>query len=30
MQADGLHPAAPGEPRVLDTIWPYLDPLLRH
>ena len=30
MQADGLHPAAAGEPRVLATIWPYLDPLLRH
>jgi acyl-CoA thioesterase I len=30
MQADGLHPAAAGEPHVLDTIWPYLDPLLRH
>jgi acyl-CoA thioesterase-1 len=30
MQADGLHPVAAGEPRVLDTIWPYLLPLLRH
>jgi acyl-CoA thioesterase I len=30
MQADGLHPVAAGEPRVLDTIWPTLQPLLRH
>jgi acyl-CoA thioesterase-1 len=30
MQADGLHPRAAGEPRVLDTVWPYLIPLLRH
>jgi acyl-CoA thioesterase-1 len=30
MQADGLHPRAAGEPRVLDTVWPYLTPLLRH
>jgi acyl-CoA thioesterase-1 len=30
MQDDGLHPVAAGEPRVLDTIWPYLVPLLRH
>ncbi len=30
MQDDGLHPAAAGEPRVLDTIWPYLVALLRH
>jgi acyl-CoA thioesterase-1 len=30
MQADGLHPLAAGEPRVLDTVWPYLTPLLRH
>jgi len=30
MQEDGLHPVAAGEPRVLDTIWPYLLPLLRH
>jgi acyl-CoA thioesterase I len=30
MQADGLHPVAAGEPRVLDTIWPSLVPLLRH
>jgi acyl-CoA thioesterase-1 len=30
MQDDGLHPVAAGEPRVLDTVWPYLVPLLRH
>jgi acyl-CoA thioesterase I len=30
MQADGLHPVAAGEPRVLDTVWPYLIALLRH
>jgi acyl-CoA thioesterase-1 len=30
MQPDGLHPVAAGEPRVLDTVWPYLVPLLRH
>ncbi|HTT01296.1 MAG TPA: arylesterase [Steroidobacteraceae bacterium] len=29
MQADGLHPNAQGEPHVLDTVWPYLLPLLR-
>jgi acyl-CoA thioesterase I len=28
MQEDGLHPAAAGEPVVLDTVWPYLKPLL--
>ncbi len=28
MQADGLHPNARGEPRVLDTVWPYLRRLL--
>jgi len=30
MQADGLHPVAAGEPRVLDTVWPSLIGLLRH
>jgi len=30
MQADGLHPVAAGEPRVLDTVWTSLVPLLRH
>ncbi len=29
MQADGLHPNARGEPRVLDNVWPYLRPLLK-
>jgi acyl-CoA thioesterase I len=29
MQADGVHPNASGEPFVLDTIWPYLKPLLK-
>ena len=28
MQADGLHPDARGEPLVLDTLWPYLKPML--
>ena len=28
MQQDGLHPNAAAEPAVLDTLWPYLKPLL--
>jgi acyl-CoA thioesterase-1 len=28
MQRDGLHPNARGEPLVLDTLWPYLKPML--
>ncbi|HWW32040.1 MAG TPA: arylesterase [Steroidobacteraceae bacterium] len=28
MQPDGMHPNARGETPVLDTIWPYLEPLL--
>jgi acyl-CoA thioesterase-1 len=28
MQEDGLHPNAKGEPAVLDTLWPKLQPLL--
>lgn len=28
MQADGLHPTAAAQPRVLDNVWPYLQPLL--
>ena len=28
MQQDGLHPNARGELQVLDTVWPYLRPLL--
>jgi acyl-CoA thioesterase I len=30
MQADGLHPDAAAEPAVLDTLWPYLKPLLKN
>lgn len=30
MQADGLHPNARGEAPVLDTVWPYLEPLLEN
>jgi acyl-CoA thioesterase-1 len=29
MQGDGLHPNARGEPPVLDTLWPYLKPMLK-
>ena len=29
MQADGLHPVAAAQPRVLDTVWKPLRPLLR-
>lgn len=29
MQDDGLHPLAAAEPRVLDTVWPVLAPVLR-
>lgn len=29
MQEDGVHPNAAGEPQVLDTLWPYLKPLLK-
>jgi acyl-CoA thioesterase I len=29
MQPDGVHPNASGEPFVLDTVWPYLKPLLK-
>jgi len=28
MQADGMHPSAPGAPVILDTVWPRLLPLL--
>lgn len=28
MQADGLHPTAQAQPRVLDNVWPLLKPLL--
>jgi acyl-CoA thioesterase I len=29
MQEDGLHPNARGEPLVLDTVWPVLEPLVK-
>ena len=29
MQADGLHPNAQGQPRVLENVWTQLQPLLR-
>jgi acyl-CoA thioesterase I len=29
MQDDGLHPNASGEPLVLDTLWPQLEPMLK-
>jgi len=29
MQSDGMHPNARAEPRILDTLWPYLVPLLK-
>lgn len=29
MQDDGLHPKAEGEPKVLDNVWPVLEPALR-
>jgi acyl-CoA thioesterase-1 len=28
MQDDGIHPAAAGQPRMLDNLWPQLQPLL--
>lgn len=28
MQADGIHPSIEGQPYLLDTVWPYLEPLL--
>ena len=28
MQADGLHPTAAAQPRLLDNVWPALEPLL--
>lgn len=28
MQADGIHPTAEAQPRVLDNVWPLLQPLL--
>lgn len=29
MQADGLHPLAVAQPRMLENLWPVLEPLLR-
>jgi len=29
MQDDGLHPLAAAEPRVLETVWPVLAPVLK-
>jgi acyl-CoA thioesterase-1 len=29
MQEDGLHPTAAAQPRLLDEVWPALEPLLR-
>lgn len=29
MQADGIHPRAAGQPRLLDNVWPLLAPLLK-
>ena len=28
MQADGVHPAAAAQPRILENVWPALEPLL--
>lgn len=28
-QADGVHPTAPAQPRILDHVWPALQPLLK-
>jgi acyl-CoA thioesterase-1 len=28
MQDDGLHPRAEAQPRILDNVWPALEPLL--
>ena len=28
MQADGIHPTAAAQPRMLENVWPYLEPLL--
>ncbi|HKE48515.1 MAG TPA: GDSL-type esterase/lipase family protein, partial [Rhodanobacteraceae bacterium] len=28
MQDDGLHPRAEGEPKVLDNVWPVLEPAI--
>lgn len=28
MQTDGIHPTAAAQPRMVDNVWPYLEPLL--
>jgi acyl-CoA thioesterase-1 len=28
-QADGIHPVAEAQPRILDNVWPLLVPLLK-
>ena len=30
MQADGIHPNELGQPKLLDNVWPALEPLLQH
>jgi acyl-CoA thioesterase-1 len=29
LQQDGLHPTAPAQPLLLDTVWPHLAPMLK-
>jgi acyl-CoA thioesterase-1 len=29
MQADGIHPTAAAQPRLLDNLWPVLSPVLK-
>jgi acyl-CoA thioesterase I len=29
MQEDDLHPNAAGQPRLLDNVWPFLEPMLK-
>jgi acyl-CoA thioesterase-1 len=29
VQADGLHPTAAAQPRLLDNVWTYLKPMLK-
>ena len=29
MQEDGIHPNAQGQPKLLDNVWPQLEPLLK-
>jgi acyl-CoA thioesterase-1 len=30
MQADGIHPNELGQPKLLNNVWPSLEPLLHH